>query len=395
MSEAFDQRVIKLARKGGVPSYPKFTADRAGWIKFGANNLFPQELVEDNSRSAVNGAIIESKVTYICGNGIIEAGDHDTKETIIGAPSPDETWDEFFEKLATDYVTFGGFCFQVIKNRNGNTLSLFHQDFSAVRLGKLDPDTNEPTTYRIANDWRKTTGKNKPVKLSAWKGSIESSEDADEDDIEEGAYLYYFADYRPDLKYYPVPSYYNALEYIRADGELGEFYNNSISNGFTPSVVISMPSNPHEEKKEKFQKDMERAFTGAKGASSIVTLWGDSDNVKPTITPFNASANADIYNNVEAIVFQKIISAHRLASPTLAGVSGSGNLSGNAAEIIDAFVLFNHTVINKMRKKLLNHINKFTAINKTATLDIEELDVVDRIRETKSGNADTYTFTKK
>ncbi|MFK2122504.1 hypothetical protein ACIXHP_15325 [Bacteroides fragilis] len=113
-------------------------------------------------------------------------------------------------------------------------------------------------------------------------------------------------------------------------------------------------------------------------------LWGENDSVKPVITPFNASANADIYNNVEGIVFQKIVSAHRLSSPTLAGVSGSGNLTGNAAEIIDAYILYNFTVVEKLRRKILDSLNIFTKINKTAPLVIDELDVIKKIQESEN-----------
>lgn len=375
-----DLTITRLSSAKLAPAYPKLSVSRSGWINFGVNNMFPQEIVKINSRSPVNGAIIESKVTYICGKGIRESINADNEEKlneIVGAPNSKESWDDFLEKLAQDYVTFGGFCFQVVPNLGGEKVTLFHQDFSAVRIGKLDPSTSEAIDYRIADDWTKTSGKYRPIELESWRGSLDTTEEGK-------AYLYYYADYRPDLNYYPVPSYYNALEYVKADGELGAFYNNSINNGFTPSVVITMPSNPEEEKKSKFQRDMENAFSGSKGANSVVVIWGENKEVSPVIEPFNASANADIYNNIEGIIFQKIISAHRLSSPTLAGVSGSGNLSGNASEIVDSFIMFNYTVIEKLRRKLLDHINIFTKINRTKELYVKELEVVTKIRESAS-----------
>jgi hypothetical protein len=135
---------------------------------------------------------------------------------------------------------------------------------------------------------------------------------------------------------------------------------------------------------------MEDAFSGAKGASSIVILWGNGSagEVRPKITPFSAAANADIYNNIEGIVFQKMISAHRLTSPTLAGVAGSGNLSGNAAEIIDSYVLFNYTVINQMRRTILDVLNQFQRINGVKDLTIDELDVIPKIAEASASPAD-------
>lgn len=365
--------VVNLAAASDVPAYPKTSLVRDKWVTFGPKNLFPQDIIKFNMRSPVNNAIIESTVTYICGKGIRES-----VENYVGRPNPAQNWDDLFEPLAKDYKTFGGFYFQVIKNKDDVTVSLFHQDFSTVRIGKID-EAGNPVTFRISNDWTKTSGKDAPLELKAWAGMSDATQGE--------AYLFHHWDYSAGLSRYCVPDWFAALEYVKADGTLGEFYNNSISNGFTPSVVIKMPSNPDDATKANFQKDMENAFGGAKGASSIVILWGENTQVKPDIVPFNASANADIYNNVEGIIFQKIISAHRLASPTLAGVSGSGNLSGNAAEIIDAYVLYNYTVIEKKRRTILDKLNIFTKINSLHELRIEELDVLPKIAESEAPQA--------
>lgn len=383
---------ISLSAADTIPAYPKLSLNKSGgWVGFGNKNQFPQEIINYNSKSPVNSSIIESTVTYICGKGVRDSEVNSKK--YVGVPNTGESWDDIIEKSAKDYKTFGGFYYQVIVNKGGTTVSVFHQDFSEVRIGQIT-DTGKPVTFRISKDWTKTSGKNKPLELPVWPGSIDKAE-------KEIAYVFYHWDYTPGLNFYCVPGYYPALEYIKADGSLALFYNNSIDNDFMPSVVISMPSNPSEPKKEEFQKDMEGAFAGP-GGKKIVILWGENDAVKPTITPFNASANADIYNNVEGIVFQKIISSHRLSSPTLAGVSGSGNLSGNAAEIIDAYVLYNYTVVEKLRRKILDKLNIFTRINGTGKLEIEDLDVLPKIRETEAPvaedtpeNEETTTLSKK
>ena len=170
---------------------------------------------------------------------------------------------------------------------------------------------------------------------------------------------------------------------------LGKFYRNAINNGFTASVIITIPSNPEDEAKKQFDADMKKAFTGSNGANSIVVLYGESQDIKPEVVPFSASNNADLYNNVDEIIFQKIISAHRLTSPTLAGLSGSGNLSGNANEIINAFVLYNSTVIHKLRRKILDVLNIFSINNGYPKLTINDLDIVAKIQESETTNNDT------
>lgn len=376
MEQAKDKKelqVVKLAAVDTSPAFPKMAVNKSGgFVGFGQKNDYPQYIVNLNSKSPVNTAIIESTVTYICGKGVRDS--ETNKEKFVGVPNVGETWDDLIEKVARDYKTFGGFYLQVIKNKDSQTVSVYHQDYTTVRIQEVD-EVGDPTLWCIANDWPKSNKKKMVTDLPTWKGI---------DDMEDGKqYIFHHWDYMAGLFHYSLPDYYAAAEYIKADGTLAEFYNNSIDNGFIPSVVISMPSNPSEDKKAEFQRQMEGAFSGAKGAASIVILWGEDTDVKPEITPYSAAANANVYNDVEKIVFQKIMTANRLTSPTLAGVSGSGNLSGNAQEIVDAYVLYNYTVIEKKRRKILDKLNIFTKINKTALLEIDELDVLPKIRETE------------
>lgn len=375
---------MKLAAAVAGQAFPQMTyAKGEGVVKFGNNNDFPQYIIALNSKSPVNKAIIDSTVTYICGKGVRDSRTEGGK--YLGQPNPKESWDDLIEKIARDYKTFGGFYLQIVKNKDSKTVSIFHQDYSAVRIQEAD-EFGEPLTFVLAAGWPKTQKSKRATDIPAFTKLS---------DMEDGkSYMFHHWDYEPGLTYYSLPDYYAATEYIKADGTLAEFYNNSIENGFTPSVVISMPSNPSDTQKEAFQKQMEDAFAGSKGANSIVILWGENKAIKPEITPFQASANANVFNEVEKIVFQKIMSANRLSSPTLAGVSGSGNLSGNAAEIVDSFVLYNYTVVEKKRRRILDVLNQFTKINGTRALVIDELDVLPKIKETESPDSVAPTVTE-
>lgn len=373
--EKMGYSVINLAANS--TTYPTFSKNTRGWINYGHDNNLPQKIIDLNNESAVNKSILENKVTYICGAGIDDTA-------YSGQPNSQEDWDTLIEKITKDYVTFGGFCFQVILNENGTNMSLFHTDFSKIRVG----DTNEygiPLSFYLSNDWRKTSGQYAPISIKAYGSET----------LQKGTpYLFYYKDYEPSLDYYPVPHYYSALNYIEADGLLGKFYRNSINNGFAPSVIVTIPSNPSDEAKAQFNKDMTTSFAGTNGANSIVVLYGESQDIKPEVTPFTASGNADLYNNVNDVIFQKIISAHRLSSPTLAGLSGSGNLSGNASEIINSFILYNYTVIHKLRRKILDVLSLFSVNNGYDKLTIKELEVIKQIKEYENGTIDNAPIEK-
>lgn len=353
-----------LPNYGDVATYPSTLKNiTGGWLNYGKNNLFPQEIIDLNNQSAVNKAIIENKVTYICGNGVKDDIDYHSK------PNPNEVWDIVIEKLARDYTTFGGFCFQVILNEDETSVSIYHTDFSKVRIGETN-DYGVAQTYYLSNNWLKTS--QYPPTLIKAHGSEKPKKGE--------VYLFYYRDYEPNLEYYPIPSYYAAISYIQADGMLGKFYRNTIDNGFIPSALIYIPGNPSPEEKEAFNKDMNNTYIGSNGANKLVTIYGESQEVRPEVMPFNASTNADVYNTTNDIIFQKIISAHSLTSPTLAGISGSGSLSGNANEIINSFILYNATVIKKLRRKIIDALNPFVVNNGYNKLEIVELSIAKDIK---------------
>lgn len=367
MRKIIDYQMINLSAQ--QTTYPKMVDTNQGWIKYGADNNFPQMLIDLCNQSAINKAIIENKITYILGNGLDDSIDY-------GKPNEFDTWDNLIEKLARDYTTFGGFFFTVIPSVSGRKVSVYHKDFSRIRIGAVDK-YYKPDCYLLASDWQKVSSVKDTVNIQALLTS-------DLTKLEIGVeYGFMYKDYEPSLPYYPIPSYYSALNYIEADGLLSSFYRNAINNGFTPSVIITIPGNMGEEEKEKFDKDLKASFCGNNGNNGVMVLYGESKDIKPEVVPFQASKNADTYNNVDDIIFQKIISAHRLSSPTLAGISGSGGLGGNANEIINSYVLYNQTVIKKLRRTILDALNPYLKFNNYPQLIIKEIDLKVEIEATQ------------
>lgn len=355
---------IKLT--DNVPEYPTFKVDTSkGYVKFGRDNKFPQYLLGLNTASSVNSSIIKSKIIYSLGAGV------DTT-TYIGQPNLTETWNDFLEKIFTDYIIFGSFSFQIILNEDGETVSLFHTDYSTVRCGEYNEE-GFIDTYYISYDFTKSNIK--PIELTAWGTTTP---------IRGEKYLYVYNTYQSSLPYYSLPDWYGAINYVDADGLLSKFYNNAINNNFTPSSIFMMPSDPSQEEKEAFQNNLTNTFSGADNTNNILVLWNQSVENQMKVEKFEATNNSDLYNNVNDIIFQKIITAHRLTSPVLAGISGSGNLSGNAAEIIDSYIAFSNTVILNYRMKVLNIINQFVRRNYNTELSIKELPMIQQLKASKT-----------
>jgi hypothetical protein len=115
-------------------------------------------------------------------------------------------------------------------------------------------------------------------------------------------------------------------------------------------------------------------FTGAEKAGELILLFGLSKEELPEIIPFETDLNADVFDSLNDLIFQKIISAFNLSSPTLAGIATPGKL-GEANFIIESYMLFNETKIKQLRDKVVRQINYV----KQSDIEIEDFGLEDII----------------
>ena len=106
------------------------------YIKFGVDNLFPQQLIELYDSSAMNHTCIDAIQDGIYGEGITEYGGEYIN-------TQGETIDDVFERIALDYTLFGGYALNLIWNKEGTRIAeIYHLPFANVRSGKPDEEDN-------------------------------------------------------------------------------------------------------------------------------------------------------------------------------------------------------------------------------------------------------------
>ena len=87
------------------------------------------------------------------------------------------------------------------------------------------------------------------------------------------------------------------------------------------------------------------------------------------------------------IIVDRILSAHRIANPTLIGLPNSGTGFANEGALLEAsFNLLNKTVINNMRKEITMTINKMFKIN--GVDDKVKIEVVEEDKNVNTYNND-------
>ena len=375
--------MLNINMEKQIPNAPTCRLNPQGFINWGNINDFPQMLTGLYYSSSTHKSCVDFLVTAICGESI---------DTDSMMPNYGETWDSFLNKLAMDLVLFGGYSFQVIMNKDGKTYSFFHEPFNNVRCGKPDEDGNVSEMW-VCKDWTETA-KNRPFVLPRFGFN-------EDEKIEKGkAYLFYYSRYSVDSEYYPLPHYYGALKAIQTEAELLRYDLKSVLNNFSANGVVALDRIDDEKERKQVIDGIQKMFTGAENSNTVmITFKNNSEDNPVTFTPFDKDiSNVNLFADNNSRTVDRILSAHRIANPTLIGLPNSGTGFANEGALLEAsFNLLNKTVINNMRKEITMTINKMFKINGVDdTIKITPLsfnlsqlaDKVEVIEEDK--NVDTY-----
>ena len=324
------------------------------YISFGADNGFPNKLIDLMNYSSIHGTCINATVDSIVGNGLTS----DKPETLDFANYEGESWNDLLKKVAKDLKLFGGFALEVIWSKDRTKIAeVYHIDFSYLRA-KEKNFRGKIGGYYIWDEWN----------------GISSYVNQSLEDIpflpvynplkkqEEPSQIYVYYDYRPGMKYYPVPDYVGALKVIELDAQIDTFHLNNISNGAVPSLAITTFTNANEEEREAIEIMLRNQYGGAENAGSLIYMDVDSPENSPVITPIASNGTDEYYTTINDLVTQKILTAHRITSPMMLGIKTEGQLGGRT-ETSEAYLLFTNTVIKPFQQAILDCFDEILKIN--------------------------------
>jgi hypothetical protein len=318
------------------------------WICYGANNGYPDYLINLFNRSAKHNAIITGKKEYIAGNGWIadEAGLSPAQVTttmaLVHKANSNESLADVLEKAALDLEIFGGFALQIIYTRGtGQIAEIYHIDFSKIRAG------HEANIYYFSNDWSKYHQSLDETGLKRFQ-PFDPARPI-------GTQLLYFKEYRPRLEIYPIPDYIGCIPYIEMDYEISNYHLNNIKNGFWASFMINYNNGvPPQEEQETIERQLRNKFTGTDNAGRFVLNFSDDKTKAPELLPLQVPDIDKQFAQLNETVQQEIFTGHKITSPMLFGVKTQGQLGGRN-ELREAAELFQNTYVNH-KQHLLNRV---------------------------------------
>jgi len=300
-----------------------------GYVQFGEDNLYPNQLLEKLNKSSKHNGIVLGKVNYIIGNGI-SYKDNSQQELI---PNKNETINDLLKKVSTDIEIFGGVYLELHYNALGNVGAVYHVPYHKVR-------TNKDNTQYYIKDWTQST-RVQPEIVASYNPAVK-----------EGKQILFYKEYRPGLETYSYPGYIGALNWIEVDIELSKYHLSTIKNGMFSSKLINFnEGKPSPEEQQVVETKFKKKFTGSENAGGIVLSFSDDPAKAPTVLDLSNTDLDKHFDILNKTTEQQIFVGHQITSPILFGIKTEGQLGGRT-EMRDSFEIFKTTYVNDKQRAL-------------------------------------------
>jgi DNA-binding MarR family transcriptional regulator len=334
---------------------PQFKEQRGkDWILYGSEgeykNRYPDFLLELYRNSAKHHAIINSKRDYVCGRGwSVDTSGMTTiqkarMDQFVKHPNAYESLDDILVKVAHDLELYGGYALEIIYDSIGEKVAaIYHADFAKYRVSE------DGSCYYYSDDWSKHNPEVEKIETFNWREPG-------------GKQLLYVKSYQPNCKYYPLPSYLGAINYIDLDRKVSDYFNKGISNGFMAGTLINFNSGiPTEEEQQEIERMVKAKFTGTDNANSILLNFSDSRERSAEIQQLNSNDFDKRFDLLNKTIQQELYAGHQISDPALFGIKEEGIFSSRN-QLVDSFELFQNTYVNARQQFIERTFNDLASL---------------------------------
>lgn len=300
-----------------------------GFILYGEDNTLPNYLYNTYLTCSDLQTLINRTSDYVCGNQITSSYNRLSSE--------DESFEEVLRKLIFDYILFGGFAAECIRNKSGEIVRINYINFMCVRI---DEDL---TTAYLSNKWCSWSGKNM-VQLPLY----------DKNQTQDHFIYYYRGVLTRNI--YPVPIWFAGLKSAQVLNETRNYNLRNIQNNFSANVVVSMTgSELTDDELQEIKDGINAQYSGSDNAGKTVLINNMNADAKTEITRLDSDNSADLYKNLQESSQADLQMAFAM-NPILIGVNVQTGFS--KTEFAQAYALFQATVIKPLRRNIQKAFSK-------------------------------------
>lgn len=302
------------------------------YVSYGIRNDYPNFIYDCYSKCPSLQTIINGYADYVVGDGVVP-------QISMRKPNPKESWDEFINHLAADYILFGNCYIQVVRDYNNNPRELYWLDALYVR----SDEDNE--TFYYNEDFGKVYVKNsKTITFPKYVRDFKQPSSV-------------FVVKTPLSKgVYGTPIWHSALKSVLTEIGIDDFHMNEIQNNFFGSAIINFSNGiPTDDEKDEIQKLVKKKFSGHQNAGSFLLSFNDSEEHKTTVERMSSDDFDKRYESLAKKTQKQIFTAFGV-SPVVFGVIEEGK-GFSDQDFISSFKLFNRTRVRPVSKKLIDSLD--------------------------------------
>jgi hypothetical protein len=318
--------------------------NRAGWIDYGYNNLFPQHLITLYYNSPIHNALTNSIAYMIEGQGT---------GTIL---------DNALQGIAFDLKLQGAFVVEVIWSMDfTRVVKINHLPFENCRLA-YDKEEDDITGIWYSKDWANSRSKKgKPEFIPAFNPSQAE---------EQPRQVIYAHGMMAGSSYYAKPDYFGALNYVELSYQMGLYHVNNILNGLFPSFIINFLNGiPQKEEREAIRREWEERLSGASNAGKFLMTFNEDPTRAPQIQDFPLSDADKQYQFLSEETAKQIMVGHRVVSPLIHGIRDTTGFGSNKDEMLVGMEIFNNQVIKPYQRIITNTFAPILGSDLTITMN--------------------------
>ena len=315
------------------------------FISWGENNGYPNFLWDLYSNCATLQTIINGTSDYVVGDDIV--CNVQGYEKVVNKKG--ETIKDIIQRIAIDYLIFGSFAVQVIRNIAGGIGEIYWVDINKLR----SDEKNEVFFY--SDDWSKSMGRVKYLVYPKFNPNDNNPTS-----------IFYFKGNKTRSTY-GLPIWNAAIKNAQIEISITDFHFNEIENGFVSSKLISFNNGqPDDNLKAEIERNLTEKFTGTGNAGRMMISFSDSKENAPEVLSLSSDDFADRYDSLEKRNKQQIYCAFR-ATPVLFGLTAEAN--GFATnEYRDSYKLYNKTVVNPIQADIIGAFDKIFGVEDSVTI---------------------------
>lgn len=296
------------------------------YVEFGQNNDYPNYLISLFGESPKHGAIVKGKVNYIFGKGF--------NDVPKAANSKGESWNQIMKRAILDDEIHGGYYLQIIYNALGQIAETYHIEYQKVRASK------DLSIFFVKDDWATSDFKEKAREYKGFNPNNPS-----------GTQILFVKQYNPKSDVYPLPSYFQGLNYLESDIQVSRHILGNAKNNFVATKLINFNNGlPQEEEQEEVERDLKRKFQNHDGDRVVIAFNPSRENAVDIQDLGETSLTKEDFTNVNNLIQQEIFASHQVTSPSLFGIKTEGQLGGRS-EIRDAYQIFQNTYVNERQQE--------------------------------------------